>query len=276
MTNTTNTAAAKHYAKRDPEAQGTHYENHVYAMTTEGLHAKSAIAAELAHRDIEIERLRVAFAAPAQAVAPTDIITASIMHDDGGEHPAFCLMVAYRAEKDAKAALAILADAPARHPGDMRKYVEAFAAKSGWNPGSGEGAFEYAQRVCYSQGFEDATVQSQRKTHAAPAGMEPVARIERIDEYGPRLEWTQHWVDVGVGAKLFTESQVQATLDVRNSDNKAAPSGPAREPLSQERLQFLSGEYEDIPEEGVAFRDGWRSAEMHHGITAAQKGGQHG
>ena len=55
-----------------------------------------------------------------------------------------------------------------------------------------------------------------------------------------------------------------------------APSGPAREPLSQERLQFLSGEYEDIPEEGVAFRDGWRSAEMHHGITAAQKGGQHG
>ena len=58
--------------------------------------------------------------------------------------------------------------APARHPGDMRKYVEAFAAKSGWNPGSGEGAFEYAQRICYSQGFEDATVQSQRKTHAAP------------------------------------------------------------------------------------------------------------
>ena len=106
-------------------------------------------------------------------------------------------------------------------------------------------------------------------TDAATAGMEPVARIEGIDEYGPRLEWTQHWVDVGVGAKLFTESQVQAML-------AAAPSGPAREPLSQERLQFLSGEYEDIPEEGVAFRDGWRSAEMHHGITAAQKGGQHG
>ena len=58
--------------------------------------------------------------------------------------------------------------APAHHPGDMRKYVEAFAAKSGWNPESGEGAFEYVQRICYSQGFEDATVQSQRKTHAAP------------------------------------------------------------------------------------------------------------
>ena len=47
---------------------------------------------------------------------------------------------------------------------------------------------------------------------AATAGMDPVARIEGIDEYGPRIEWTQHWVDVGVGAKLYTESQVQAML----------------------------------------------------------------
>ena len=64
MSNTT-----KHYAKRDPDAQGIHYINHVSAMTTEGLHAKSAIAAELAHRDIEIERLRAALATPAQAAA---------------------------------------------------------------------------------------------------------------------------------------------------------------------------------------------------------------
>ncbi len=106
-------ATTKHYAKRDPEAQGTHYENHVYAMTTEGLHAKSAIAAELAHRDIEIERLRAALATPAQAV-PASVIMASVMRDDGGEHPAFCLMVAYRAEKDAKAALAMLTDEPAQ------------------------------------------------------------------------------------------------------------------------------------------------------------------
>ena len=45
---------------------------------------------------------------------------------------------------------------------------------------------------------------------AVPAGMEPVARIEGIDEYGLRLEWNQRWVDVGVGAKLYTETQVQA------------------------------------------------------------------
>ena len=46
------------YAGRDHLAQGEHYLRHVEAMTAEGLHAKSAIAGELAARDIEIERLR--------------------------------------------------------------------------------------------------------------------------------------------------------------------------------------------------------------------------
>jgi hypothetical protein len=45
------------YAKRDTMAQGEHYLRHVSAMTGESLHAKSAIAAELAHRDIELQRL---------------------------------------------------------------------------------------------------------------------------------------------------------------------------------------------------------------------------
>ena len=58
------------------------------------------------------ENTRAALAAPAQAV-PASVIMASVMRDDGGEHPAFCLMVAYRAEKDAKAALAMLTDEPA-------------------------------------------------------------------------------------------------------------------------------------------------------------------
>lgn len=46
------------YAERDHVAQGEHYLRHVDAMTTEGLHRKSAIAAELAHRDIVIEQLK--------------------------------------------------------------------------------------------------------------------------------------------------------------------------------------------------------------------------
>jgi len=48
------------YAKRDHMAQGEHYTRHVSALTGEGLWLKSEIAAELAHRDMEIERLRAA------------------------------------------------------------------------------------------------------------------------------------------------------------------------------------------------------------------------
>lgn len=48
----------KHYAERDIEAQGVHYSNHVCAMTGEKLHSKSDIAAELAHRDMQIELLQ--------------------------------------------------------------------------------------------------------------------------------------------------------------------------------------------------------------------------
>ena len=47
-----------HYTDRDIEAQGGYYTRHVSAMTAERLHEKSDIAAELAHRDIEIVRLR--------------------------------------------------------------------------------------------------------------------------------------------------------------------------------------------------------------------------
>lgn len=51
----------KQYAERNPVAldkQGNYYCRHVSAMTAEGLHAKSDIAAELAFRDAEIDRLK--------------------------------------------------------------------------------------------------------------------------------------------------------------------------------------------------------------------------
>lgn len=48
----------KIYKNRDIEDQGHYYSGHVAAMTGEGLHSKSAIAAELAHRDMEIDRLK--------------------------------------------------------------------------------------------------------------------------------------------------------------------------------------------------------------------------
>ncbi len=53
----TKTITKKLYGKRNPIKQGQHYMNHLMAMTAEGLHSKSDIAAELAHRDIVIEDL---------------------------------------------------------------------------------------------------------------------------------------------------------------------------------------------------------------------------
>ena len=49
----------KLYAERDVELQGQYYFDHIMAMTGEDLHSKSAIAAELAHRDIQIEALKL-------------------------------------------------------------------------------------------------------------------------------------------------------------------------------------------------------------------------
>jgi hypothetical protein len=45
----------KVYADRDHRALGEHYYRHISAMTGEELHAKTAIAAELAWRDAQIE-----------------------------------------------------------------------------------------------------------------------------------------------------------------------------------------------------------------------------
>lgn len=70
----------------------------------------------------------------AQAV-PASLIAASIMRDDGGEYPAFCLMAAYRAEKDATGALAMLTGAPAQSATAKQspypEYDKGFS--DGWN-----------------------------------------------------------------------------------------------------------------------------------------------
>lgn len=53
--------AIKHYAERDAKAlddAGGYYVRHVSAMTSEKLHSKSDIAAELGHRDMLIDQLR--------------------------------------------------------------------------------------------------------------------------------------------------------------------------------------------------------------------------
>lgn len=52
----------KQYAERDPrelDKLGNYFSRHMLAMTAEDLHYKSDIAAELAWRDAEIDRLRI-------------------------------------------------------------------------------------------------------------------------------------------------------------------------------------------------------------------------
>lgn len=56
----------KHYANRDScelDEAGGYYMRHVTAMTSEGLHSKGAVAAELGHRDMVIDELLAAASA---------------------------------------------------------------------------------------------------------------------------------------------------------------------------------------------------------------------
>jgi hypothetical protein len=55
--NEVNEVIVKLYCKRNPIEQGMYYLLHIQAMTAEDLHSKADIAKELAHRDIEINRL---------------------------------------------------------------------------------------------------------------------------------------------------------------------------------------------------------------------------
>lgn len=64
------------YPPVDSIALGQHYINHVEAMTAEGLHEKSAIAAQLAWRDAELARLR------GEVAAATDLIERAVRNAD--------------------------------------------------------------------------------------------------------------------------------------------------------------------------------------------------
>ena len=85
----------KQYAERDAMAMdmaGNYYCRHVSAMTEEGLHAKSDIAAELAWRDMQIDRLRAALAEVVPAFNMTRIIMeCQAARDDAGAIVERCL-----------------------------------------------------------------------------------------------------------------------------------------------------------------------------------------
>ena len=80
---------------------------------------------------------RAVGASDAAALNP---ITASVMRDDGGEQPAFCLMAAFRTEQEATAALAAISTAPAApavgaSPSPLdRQIARAQDAMRSWSP----------------------------------------------------------------------------------------------------------------------------------------------
>ena len=88
----------KLYADRDiceQDAKGGFYIKHVLAMTAEGLHSKSDIAAELAHRDLRIQQLEAVLNATRDYLAKhavgfygtalANVINETMGNNDGGD-----------------------------------------------------------------------------------------------------------------------------------------------------------------------------------------------
>ncbi len=85
-----------------------------------------------------IAALAAGQAIAAQAVVLPNAITASVMRDDGGEAPAFCLMAAYRSEKDAMDAFAMIAAAAQQVavPSDAMRDAMRYRKLRGWMSGN--------------------------------------------------------------------------------------------------------------------------------------------
>ena len=88
----------KLYAERDiceQDEKGGFYIKHVLAMTAEGLHSKSDIAAELAHRDLRIQQLEAVListrdylakhAVGFYGIALANVINETMGNNDGGD-----------------------------------------------------------------------------------------------------------------------------------------------------------------------------------------------
>ena len=76
----------KLYKERDVIVQGQYYVDHVNAMTEEELNSKSEIAAELAHRDIEIEKLE------RKVLIIKNLLDLVIKTYDNSNHPPYTLV----------------------------------------------------------------------------------------------------------------------------------------------------------------------------------------
>lgn len=114
----------------------------------------------------------------------------------------------------------------------------------------------YEQAVKGRSDFRQA-LRETRAAHqvAVPQGFDPVYVSRLIEALYENSD------PVSIDAAEEFERMITAAPQSPQAD---AP--PQRQPMTNERLQFLSGEYADLPDEGPAFRDGFRAAENYHGI----------
>lgn len=78
-----------------------------------------------------------------------------------------------------------------------------------------------------------------------------------------------------LGVRL-SDAVMATYAELAASPQPAAPSGPAREPLTDEQILECIPDDDEPVGLGEAFTNFARAIESAHGITAAQKGGRHG
>lgn len=112
-----------------------------------------------------------------------------------------------------------------------------------------------------------------------PLATERAALVAKLQNV-PRLDDVRALVDLMEAAKaaadmLAADAQDEwhrgraAGIEECEKLNAELKAQQVAAPMTPERLQFLSGEYADLPDDGPAFRDGFSAAEAHHGITGA-------
>ena len=99
----------------------------------------------------------------------------------------------------------------------MRTHVEEFATKSGWNRSDGEGAFEFIQRKCYHQGWQDGRREALGDVHRdTPEVAAPTAQEASKPDYDA-LE-REHMGDfekkTGIYAEAIKPVQAEAPSDL--------------------------------------------------------------
>ena len=151
-------------------------------------------------------------AAAAKAVVPPNAITASVMRDDGGEAPAFCLMAAYRSEKDAMDAFALIAAAPAQ-PAAQQGAAYAALPDEG-EPWRGH-KFKEVQRGCWrcDCGKTIKEVTSDQSTPASGGNYPVMPKRYTVDDDGE---------------ELFTAEKMRAFADATHTLRASHGEAPAQ------------------------------------------------